>query len=85
VYDRAAYQRKKQRGRTISENVTTIAPVTVPMKQTDLEKLTRKELQKLVLMSRQGVNVPIQLNLRTESSSEQAPKYDLQNEKEAVF
>ncbi|MFB0965271.1 MAG: hypothetical protein QMC36_06375 [Patescibacteria group bacterium] len=84
VYDRAAYHRKKAklqlRERTISTNVVDTAPakielleaLTVPKSITipdaDLDKLTRKELKKLVLESRRGVNasIPIPLKVREE-------------------
>lgn len=84
VYDRAAYRRKKAklqlRERMISTNVVDVAPakselleaLTVPVSITvsdaNLDKLTRKELKKLVLESRRGVNasIPIPLKCREE-------------------
>lgn len=69
---REVYHQKKRRALTISENTPTPKPkpVTVTVEFPDLDKLTRKELKKLVLDSRRGIP---------------APAYDLQNEKEAVF
>lgn len=70
VRKREVYQQKKRRALTVSESTTAPKPVAVTVESPDLDKLTRKELKKIVLESRRGVP---------------APAYDLQNEKEAVF
>lgn len=70
VRKREVYQQKKRRALTVSESTPVPKPVAVTADSPDLDKLTRKELKKLVLESRRGVP---------------APAYDLQNEKEAVF
>ncbi|MFZ3233276.1 MAG: hypothetical protein WA194_07295 [Patescibacteria group bacterium] len=80
VYDRAAYQRKKARLQlkerpnqvafTHELQKTPAIPPSVTVPDADLDKLTRKELKKLVLEFRRGIP---------------APTYDLQNEKESSY
>lgn len=65
---REIYHQKKQRALTISENAPIPKSATVTVKFPDLDKLTRKELKKLVLESRRGINasIPIPLKCREE-------------------